>query len=263
MRAWLPLCAFACGPRAEAPSPEPVEPVPAGPEAQTPTSTAPLLPESRVRLVAGFHIDEATGLPGSWTDEDGETRPAEVELLVGDDEYDAVNGTFCRVRVPIDPQRTTLRASLESDQLWGVDFSADRSSITTDCDEPGFEAISHFYDDDVIGFVNTNQDGSSVVWSIVVEEPSSTAVDWLEGPSISGNAVLGGEMGLSDRLSGGWSPSFAGFALETDDEATVTVDADGELTFVPLDDLAAGPGIRQGAYRLIGYRFTTVMRDER
>ncbi|MEM6926744.1 MAG: hypothetical protein AAF602_07460 [Myxococcota bacterium] len=200
MRISLPLAVFACSPGPETPVPEAVEPPTMVPDAEAPTS---LLPESNVRLRAEFHIDETTGLPGSWTDEDGETRPAELEIIVGDDTYNGVDGTFCRVLVPLDPRRTTLRGGLETGQLWGVDFTAERSAITTDCDEPAFEPISRFYDDDVVGFMTTNQDGSPVTWSIVLEAPSSTDIAWLEGPWLDGDAVIGGQMWLSDRVSAG------------------------------------------------------------
>ncbi|MEM6926745.1 MAG: hypothetical protein AAF602_07465 [Myxococcota bacterium] len=41
----------------------------------------------------------------------------------------------------------------------------------------------------------------------------------------------------------------------------MTLDEEGEPTFVPFDEVAAGPDVRQGAYRLLGYRLTRLSAD--
>ena len=75
--------------------------------------------ESRTQILAAFRYDAATGLPGAWTDADGDEGISAIQVVVGDDQYTGASGTACGVLIPISPDGARLITDLEPSSSGG------------------------------------------------------------------------------------------------------------------------------------------------
>jgi len=218
------------------------------------------LGETRLRVMASFRYEASTGLPGPWLDESTGDSTSAILFIVGDDQFDGANGTFCVVNVPISPVGARL-VDLDYDQFWGVTLQVDDKAVTTNCEELQYQRIWDFYAGELVEYLTTNRDGSPVEWAVIVEEPSASAVTWVTGGGslIPAEQVIGGEIRLSDRA---WPQkkvdAIATLAYETDSEGTLLTDKKGENIPILLADVFQNPGIKEGQYRFLGYQFVQV-----
>ncbi|MEN0061414.1 MAG: hypothetical protein AAGA48_04640 [Myxococcota bacterium] len=210
--------------------------------------------ESRVQIVAGFRYNAATGLPGPWFD-DGDEGLSAIQIVVGDDQYNGVQGSACLVIVPIVPDGARLITDLEEDQFWGVTLEVDTKNVTTSCDQPGFEPIWDFYDGEVVEFMTTNRDGSPAEFAVIVEEPIGGTFDWLDAAGVEYEEaeVIGGVVQLSDRWPGANVNAIATFASRTDADGNVVVDDENLAVPILLNEVFQNPGIADGFYSFLGY----------
>lgn len=253
MRRWMVLLVAMVGCKADVAAAPIVEP--------DDTGLGPLL-ESRVRVFATFRYDAATGLPGPWLDESSGQSTSAIDIVVADDEYDGLNGTYCRVLVPIGAREATPIGNLQDHQYWGVTLEVAPERVSTNCDEPGFERIWDFYDGQVVDFLATNRDGSPARFGVIVQEPTSEAVNWLAGagPQIEADNVIGGAILLSDWWSAARVETIAGLAYQTDENGIVARDAEGSRRPISRAEVPQPTGIEEGRYDLSGYRFVVFRR---
>lgn len=225
------------------------------------TGEAPIGPlrETRLRVGAFFRYDAATRVPGPWIDESSGDSTSAIQFIVGDDEYDGSNGTFCEVLVPIRGEGARQDLDLEDRQFWAADLVVDPEDIVTNCDEPEHERIWDFYDGRLVEFLTTNRDGSPPTWGVVVEEPSATAVDWASSSGIEVERIIGGEVRVSNQWVGSRVDAIVTIGFETDASGTLIVDETGDNVPILLTEIRTGPiDIQDGYYRMIGYQYQVV-----
>ncbi|MEM6928886.1 MAG: hypothetical protein AAF602_18245, partial [Myxococcota bacterium] len=204
------------------------------------TGMQPPMTESRVRVRASFRYDPTTGGPGVWLDESSGSSLSAIEILVGDDVYDGVNGQLCRVVIPILPGSATPVPpdTLNFRQYWALDIESDPALATTNCDQPEFQRIWDFYEGKVVEFMTTNRNGNPARYSLLLEPPSPTAVDWLSGGGspIEADQVIGGDVGVTNRWPNGLNraTSIAVYGYRSDPAGRLLVDAEGENVAVSL-----------------------------
>ncbi|MEO0600861.1 MAG: hypothetical protein AAF211_05460 [Myxococcota bacterium] len=227
------------------------------------TGTRPPMTESRVRVFAGFRYDATTGLPGIWLDQSSGSSFSAIEILVGDDEYDGVNGQLCRVVIPIAPGEGTPRPAedLNFRQYWAIDLTSDPALATTNCDQPEFQRIWDFYEGNVVEFMTTNRNGSPARYSFLLEPPSPTAIEWLSGlPSVEAEQVLGADVGVTNRWPNNMSraTSVAAVGYRVDPVGQLLVDSEGENVPVSLLEVQVSSSLPDAVYIFRSYRISVI-----
>ncbi|MEN0068216.1 MAG: hypothetical protein AAGA48_39200 [Myxococcota bacterium] len=218
----------------------------------------PPLRETRLRVNAVFRVDEDTGLPGPWLNESSGDSTSAIQFIVGDDEYDGLNGNSCEVLVPIRGIGAQRLPYLDEDEFWGASLLVDLDQVITNCENPEYSRIWEFYSGSLVEFLTTNRDGSEVDWAILVERPSANAVGWATSSSIEEERIIGGEVRLSDRWTFSRVEAIATIAFEAEPDGTLVVDAGGDNIPILLADVPQADGVKNGVYRFIGYQYQVV-----
>lgn len=225
------------------------------------TGEQPLGPlgETRLRVGAFFRYDDETRVPGPWFDESTGASTSAIQFIVGDDEYNGLDGLWCQVLVPISGEGAQLRIDLDDNQFWGANLQVDPADITTNCTEPEYQRIWDFYNGELIEFLTTNRDGSAPEWAVIIEDPGSAAVEWGVSSGFEKERIIGGEIRLSDRWLLGRVNAILTIGFRTDDSGVLVIDGTGDNVPILLSDVNVPfNSVVEGYYRMIGYQFQVI-----